>query len=112
MESLDSLLTNLLLQPINASPENKEFNTFTLFPDLPTELRLKILSHALPTHATLRLIANLAVADPSFGLYFTFTPATMSNPIESLFIKVPIAPNFAVFSLHPRSYLTALYLLL
>jgi hypothetical protein len=104
MDSLNSLLTNLQLQPINQSPATKQFNTFTLFPDLPTELRLKILSHALPNHTTLRLVAYIAVTDPSFGLYLTFAPATMTNPIESLFMKVLIALNFAVLWLHPRSY--------
>lgn len=55
---------------------------FHPFPRLPTELRLKVISHALPAPTTLKLTANILIADPSFGLYLVFmiTPPKQEDP--------------------------------
>lgn len=52
---------------------------FTLFPTLPTELRLKIIRHTLPTPGALKLTANILVADPTFGLYLIFSILASKN---------------------------------
>lgn len=50
----------------------EEGESFKLFPELPTELRLKIFEHALPSLTVLRLTAHILVSDPTFGFYVTF----------------------------------------
>ncbi|KAK0114950.1 hypothetical protein ONS96_013425 [Cadophora gregata f. sp. sojae] len=53
--------------------------TFPLYPTLPSELRLKILTHTLPpprssSSTSLHLNAvHILLSDPSFGLYLTFS---------------------------------------
>ncbi|PVH78751.1 hypothetical protein DL98DRAFT_238333, partial [Cadophora sp. DSE1049] len=56
-----------------APPNTETLQTFTLYPTLPSELRLKILTHTLPSASTLRVKAHILIFDPSFGLYFTFS---------------------------------------
>jgi hypothetical protein len=68
---LSTGLNTLHLQPDEITPE--PLSTFTLFPDLPIELRLKVFEHALPRHQTLQVRANILLADPDFGLYLTFS---------------------------------------
>jgi hypothetical protein len=98
MDSLDSLLTHLQLQPSTLLLSQAErLNEFTPFPTLPTELRLKIISHALPTYTTIKLDADILVADPSFGLYLTFLPPRkLSWPLTLSFTSKPISkgPSF------------------
>ncbi|KUJ07548.1 uncharacterized protein LY89DRAFT_742776 [Mollisia scopiformis] len=52
--------------------EDRESDSFKLFPALPTELRLKVWAHALPSLTVLRLTAHILVSDPTFGFYLTF----------------------------------------
>ncbi|CZR61734.1 uncharacterized protein PAC_11631 [Phialocephala subalpina] len=55
-----------------SNPDNREQERFTMFPELPTELRLKIWRHALPNPSVIRLTAHILVSDPAFGFYLTF----------------------------------------
>lgn len=63
-------LTTLHLQPDEVNAQ--ALSSFVLFPHLPIELRLKIWLYALPKPQTLRVVAEIVIADPSFGLYMIF----------------------------------------
>jgi hypothetical protein len=104
MEDLDltELVTNFstTLQLQNNTQyysQNDHLHLFTKFPDLPTELRLKIFSHALPTYNTVDVNAHIILADPSFGIYFTFSTtseAKESKRITSFTSTVAPIPEF------------------
>ncbi|KAG4427128.1 hypothetical protein IFR05_017389, partial [Cadophora sp. M221] len=78
---LTGTLNNLSLfnLPTPTTPQEPNLKTsaplpiFSLYPTLPTELRLKILSHTLPPPSLLRVKAHILLSDPSFGLYLTFS---------------------------------------
>ncbi|KAF8847471.1 hypothetical protein BDZ45DRAFT_326130 [Acephala macrosclerotiorum] len=72
MADSTSLLADGLSSFGFSSPNNREGERFTMFPELPTELRLKIWRHALPAPSVLRLTAHILVSDPAFGFYLTF----------------------------------------
>jgi hypothetical protein len=99
---MDLDLTDLLtsfstgLQFQNDTQSN-HLSSFTKFPDLPTELRLKIFSHALPTYNTLDVNASILLADPSFGIYITFSTtfeAKESKRITSFTSTIAPIPEF------------------
>ncbi|KAG4418572.1 hypothetical protein IFR04_008283 [Cadophora malorum] len=84
-EALINTLNNMsLIQPQDPSDNaqlsssaaafvSEPFQAFSLYPTLPSELRLKILSHSLPSPSTVRTNAHVLISDPSFGLYVTFS---------------------------------------
>ena len=84
-EALINTLNNMsLIQPQDPSDNaqssspaaafvSEPFQAFSLYPTLPSELRLKILSHSLPSPSTVRTNVHVLISDPSFGLYVTFS---------------------------------------
>ncbi|KAE8445802.1 hypothetical protein EG329_012860 [Mollisiaceae sp. DMI_Dod_QoI] len=52
--------------------DHEQTESFKLFPELPTELRLKIYRHALPPPSVVRVTAHILVSDPAFGFYLVF----------------------------------------
>lgn len=72
MSDPTSLLADGLSSFGFSTPNNTEQERFTMFTELPTELRLKIWRHALPAPNVLRLTAHILVSDPTFGFYLTF----------------------------------------
>lgn len=84
-EMLTNTLNNMsLIQPRDPSANaqaslptailvSEPLQTFSLYRTLPSELRLKILSHSLPLPSTVRTNAHVLISDLSFGLYLTFS---------------------------------------
>ncbi|KAL5314277.1 hypothetical protein ACEPPN_018702 [Leptodophora sp. 'Broadleaf-Isolate-01'] len=79
---LTGTLNNLSLfnLPTSNNPQEQttpspglNLQSFPLYQRLPSELRLKILSHTLPPPSLLRVKAHVLISDPSFGLYLTFS---------------------------------------
>jgi hypothetical protein len=95
---LTSFSTGLQLQNNSQnSTLSDHFSSFTEFPNLPTELRLKIFSHALPSYSTVDVNASILLADPSFGLYITFSTtseAKESKRITSFTSTIAPIPEF------------------
>ncbi|KAH7308271.1 hypothetical protein BKA65DRAFT_520110 [Rhexocercosporidium sp. MPI-PUGE-AT-0058] len=88
---LTGTLNNLSLfqiTPGSSSPQQQNtitasssgtLQTFSLYPLLPSELRLKILTHTFPPPTVLRVKAQVLLSDASFGLYITSSISTTGH---------------------------------